>query len=138
MKNLGILLTAVLVFGILPALSAQDLAKDQMIATWHFSVAEEVEAETLETFVEKKYLPAVHKHYEGIDFYFLQSERGTNEGHYSILLVFESIDARNEWWPERGVSSEKATKASEQMTEIREKFQSLIKMESWDDWLILK
>ena len=92
----------------------------------------------LETFIVKKYLPAVRKHYEGIEFYFLQSDRGTNEGHYSILLVFESIDARNEWWPEKGVSSEKAKKVGEKMTEISDKFQTLAKMETWNDWLILK
>jgi len=57
-----------------------------------------------------------------MEFYYLKSDRGSSEGNYSIIVVLESIDMRNEWWPEKGVSCEKTKAALEKMKEVEEIF----------------
>jgi hypothetical protein len=138
MKFLKPLLTILLLAIILPVLNGQKLDKDVMVLNWNFSPLEGISAVTLEDFIQEEYLPALKKNFEGASFYFLRSDRGANEGKYSILVVLESIDARNEWWPEKGVSSEKAKKMLEKTKDSSDKFYSLAKLDSWNDWLILK
>ena len=136
MKILRLLLTVAFFALMLPVLSGQNLAKDQMVLTWNFSPKEGVEITTLEDFVQKEYLPAAKKNFKGMEFYFLKSDRGSSEGTYSILVVLESINMRNEWWPEKGVSSEKTKAAMEKMKKVEETFFSLAKIDSWNDWVI--
>jgi len=128
----------VLLAFVLPMLNGQKLAKDQMVLTWNFSPKEGVESTELENFIHEDYLPAAKKNYDNAEFYFLRSDRGASEGKYGILVVFKSVEARNEWWPEKGVSSEKAKKVAEKIKNIEEEFFSLASLDSWNDWLILK
>jgi hypothetical protein len=109
-----------------------------MVLTWHFSPKEGVESSTFENFMQDEYLPAVKKNFKGAEFYLIKSDRGASEGNYCILVVFESVEARNEWWPEKGVSSEKTKKAMENLKPISDKFMTLGNIDSWNDWLILQ
>lgn len=137
MKQLRLLFPVLFIFFMLPLVSGQNLAKDAMVAYWNFSPKAEVKAEKIENFLLNDYVPAMEKNYPGVNFFLLKNDRGNNEGGYSLLAIFKSMEARNEWWPEQGKSSEKAEAAAEKMKELIDIFNSMLKMDSWNDWLVL-
>ncbi|MBN1131686.1 MAG: hypothetical protein JXA39_01330, partial [Bacteroidales bacterium] len=97
-----------------------------------------VDATELEEMILKEFIPAYEENFAGIKLFLLKSDRGTNQGEYSILLVFDSIDERNEWWPAQDQSSDKAEEAAGRMAEMYEKLQSMIEMGTGNDWLVIK
>lgn len=137
MKQLRLLLPVLVIFIALPAVSGQKLAKDAMVANWNFSLKAETDIEEFEKFLVQEYIPALEKSYTGVKFLPLKNDRGSSEGGYSVLLIFKSIEARNEFWPEEGKSTDKAKEAAEKMKKQAEKFQSMINIDSWNDWLVL-
>lgn len=116
-----------------------DIVKNNsMVANWNVSLNPDVSKEEFEDFLLEEFIPAYEKHYAGIGLLLLKSDRGTDEGNYSILLHFDSIEERNEWWPAEGESSDKSREASNKMKDLNEKLQSMVTMSSWNDWLVLK
>jgi len=86
----------------------------------------------------KEFIPAYEENFAGIKLFLLKSDRGINQGDYSILVVFDSIDERNEWWPDQDQSSDKAKEADSRMKELSDKLLSMIEMGSGNDWLVMK
>jgi hypothetical protein len=121
-----------------PFLNAQNLEKDFVVLNWNISPKEGIEVIAFENFIKEEYLPVLRKTITDADIYLLKSDRGSNEGNYSIYVIFKSLEARNEWWPEKGVSSDKLKKAIANMKSEEEKFYSMANIDSWNDWLILK
>jgi hypothetical protein len=124
-------------FVVLSMAYGQKVEKGAMVATWIYSPKAEVNIEKFEGFLENEYIPALKKSFEGVNFFLLKSDRGSKDGVYGVLVVFKSVEARNEWWPEKGQSSEKAKKAMEKMGDISDKFTEMTTMESWNDWVVL-
>jgi len=137
MKDLKNLFAILVLISVFPLVNGQKIAKDAMVANWYISPLEDVSIEKLENFILQEYIPELKKIFAGVNFYFLKNDRGRDEGSYSILVVFKSIEERNEWWPEKGVSSDKAKAAMEKMGKLGEKLDVLAKMSSWNDWLVL-
>ncbi len=137
MKALKILIPIVLVFFVLSFANGQKLTKDAVVAYWNFSPREQVNSEELEDFLLKEYIPEFEKNFIGTKLFLLRNDRGNDEGGYSILAIFESIEVRNKWWPQEGKTSEEAKKATENMKEPGDKMMEMIEMKSWNDWLVL-
>jgi len=114
------------------------IQNNSMIANWTFRLKEDVDASEAEDFLRNEIIPAYEKNYDGIKLFLLKSDRGSVNEIYSLLLIFDSVDERNAWWPERGQSSEKAKEAEEKMMDLPEKLQSMVEMVSWNDWVVMK
>ncbi len=137
MKSLKNLFTVFVVFFMFPLVNGQNIAKDAMVANWYISPLEDVSIEKFQNYILEDYIPELKKIFPGVNFYLLKNDRGRDEGLYSIMVIFKSIEQRNEWWPEKGVSSDKAKAAMEKMGKLGEKFDALAEMPSWNDWLVL-
>lgn len=93
-----------------PAVRAQQHAEDhdeavstdfrlgEVLALRYYTVADEDQAELESRW--KTYVPRFYAHHlEGIDALLLKADRGTRLGAYVWLMNFETLEARNRWFP---------------------------------------
>lgn len=137
MKFMKFLLPAILVLFALSFANGQKLTKDAVVACWNFSPKEQVNTEDLEDFLLREYIPEFERSFTGTKLFLLRNDRGNDEGGYSILAIFESLEVRDRWWPQSGEPSDEAKKATEKMKEPGDRMMEMIEMKSWNDWLVL-
>jgi hypothetical protein len=113
------------------------LRKNGMVCCWNFILKTETQPAEFERFVLDEYIPAFEKNMPGVEMILTRGERGDMKDQYRIMLIMDSIEERNDWWPEEGESSEKRIEAAEKMMEISEKFQAMSVSANFTDWLIL-
>ena len=77
------------------------------------------------------------KHFQGVKITLLKGDRGVKKDGYCILLHFESVEVRNQWWPQDGISSDKAKAALSNLKTQDDRLNSMINWESFTDWIVL-
>ena len=137
MKYLKTLFTVLLVFSMYSLAIGQQITKDAVIANWNFTLTSLVTPDRFEKFMVEEYMPAFEQHFTGVKITLLKGERGVKKDGYCILLHFKSIEARNEWWPSEGISSEKVKEAVANNKRLEDRFNSMIDWESFTDWIVL-
>ena len=137
MKSLKILFPVLLVCFMLSFANGQNITKDAVVANWNFTLKSEIKSDRFETFMVEDYIPAFEKQFTGVNVILLMGDRGVKKGEYCVLLHFESIESRNEWWPQDGISSEKTKAATAKIKAQDDRLNSMITWESFTDWIVL-
>jgi len=90
-----------------------------------------------EKFFLEEYIPALEKNFPVTEFHLLKGERGERTGKYTEMIIFDSLEERNRWWPESGKSTEATKKAFDNMRELQDRMQKMIANATFTDYLVL-
>jgi hypothetical protein len=140
MKRLMIVTAFLLFAGIT---FGQTLKKGCVIGVHHMTnivFAEGATMDDLIEFNEQKYIPAFEKALPGVKVFSLKGNRGEEEDNIGILFYCESVKVRDQYWPEKDVTSEKANAALEEhLGPVMVEYDKIVKSMSsgHTDWTIL-
>jgi hypothetical protein len=137
MKSLKLLLPVLLAFFIQSFASGQTITNDAVLANWNFTLKPGVLPERFEKFMVEEYTPAFEKNFTGVELIVVKGDRGVKKDGYCSLLIFKSIQERNLWWPQDGISSDKAKEAAAAMKALDDRLNLMISWESFTDWTVL-
>ena len=87
-------------------------------------------------FLQKTYKPLCEEALEGITVFVLKGDRGKHEHLYGVLIVSESLEIRNKYWPEEGEFREDVLVLHEQLLEGLMKYFITLNGDT-TDWVIL-
>lgn len=73
-----------------------------VIAVRNIELGDDVDAAKFEQFVKEEFAPAWKEPREGLQFVFTKGDRGERKDKFQFVWVFESIDTRNDYFPEEG------------------------------------
>ena len=93
--------------------------------------------ELLEQMYLKEYVPAIKKNFPGVEFCIMKGERGERTGKYIEFLVFESLDERNKWFPQKRKSSAETKQALNNMREIQDRMVKLYSSVTYTHYVVL-
>ncbi len=75
-----------------------------------------------EAFLIDELYPTFQRHLPGLDAYVYKGDRGENKGGYILIWSFDSVDTRNEYFPEEGEgAAEKFAKEFEMVSGVTDK-----------------
>lgn len=117
--------------------NSKQLVPKGMVCCWNYTLNSDVQTEEFERFVLDEYIPAFEKHFAGIEMILVKGERGENINRYRIMLIMDSVDERNDWWPAEGETSEKNAAASEKMKDLSDRMRTMVASGTFTDWVIL-
>jgi hypothetical protein len=137
MKSLKIFFPVFLAFMILPFVNGQVITDESVFGNWNFTLKPEVKTDRFEKFMVEEYIPAFEKYFTGVQMILAKGDRGVEKDGYCVLLLFKSIEERNQWWPSDGISSDKAKAAAAQMKVQDDRLNMMITWESFTDWFVL-
>jgi hypothetical protein len=137
MKSLKILFPVFLAFMMLSFVNGQMITNAGILANWNFTLKPEVKTDRFEKFMVEEYIPAFEKNFTGVQMILAKGNRGVKKDSYCVLLLFKSIEERNQWWPSDGISSDKAKAAAAQMKVQDDRLNMMINWESFTDWIVL-
>jgi hypothetical protein len=96
-----------------------------------------VAADEFERFTLSAFLPALQElHADGVEFALLKGERGEQEGQYQFLMVFDSVEARDRYFPGETDVSDELIALIQPLHELSEVWERLSEREK-TDWLRL-
>ena len=136
MRKLLVITALVLFAGIA---FGQTLDKGKVIGFAHISVEfnEGITMDQFMDFLKKDYLPEFEKNYKGVQVVIMKADRGEHVNQLGWIMVFESLEARNKFWPEEGEPSEAGKAAREKMQPMIDKMQSFGTVTlGYTDWII--
>jgi len=139
MKTKSFLLLC-LFFGIgLTQLSAQTLQKGNLVALHVFSIKPNPDI-TLNQYMDvfkNKWVPKFEESFPGLKLFVLKGNRGEYENGIGLLIIFDSIETRDKYWPKMDETSELGQQCMEKLTPIN---QELNKLGTWSsvrtDWMV--
>ena len=136
MKKLIIAAAFILLAGVA---FGQTLDKGKVIGYVHISVElnEEINMDQFMDFIIKDYVHEYEKSYKGVKVVIMKADRGEHLNQLGWISVFESLEARNKYWPREGEPSEEGKTAGEKMQPMIDKMQSFGTVTpGWTDWII--
>jgi len=136
MKKLVIATALILFVGIA---FGQTLDKGKVIGFVHISVElnEGITMDQFMDFIIKDYVPEYEKNYKGVKVVIMKADRGEHLNQLGWISVFDSLEARNKYWPKEGTPSEEGKAAGEKMQPMIDKMQSFGTVApGWTDWII--
>jgi hypothetical protein len=96
-----------------------------------------VEREEFERFTVAEFLPALRAlHAPGVEFALLKAERGPRAGEYQFMMVFDSVETRDRYFPEETRASEELVALIQPLRALSEIWEGLSAREK-TDWLRL-
>ena len=96
-----------------------------------------VAAEEFERFALTAFIPALQAvHADGVEFALLKGERGAQAGEYQFLMVFDSVETRDRYFPGETAVSEELVALVRPLHELSEVWEGLSEREK-TDWLRL-
>ncbi len=98
---------------------------------------EDMSNKQLEKFFLEEFLPAFSEAFPTVPFSLLKGDRGNRAGKYTEFYVFESLEERNRWFPEEGVSSAETKECFKQMGEIWIRYQESLSNPASSTYLVL-
>ena len=140
MKRLMIVTTFLLFAGIA---FGQTLTKGCVIGVHHMPDIVLAEGATMDDFIEfnlQKYIPAFEKALPGVKVFLVKGNRGEEEDNLGMIYYCESVKVRDQYWPEKDVTSEKANAALEtHVAPVMEEYDKIVKSMSsgHTDWTLL-
>ena len=75
----------------------------KVFSIFHFELHPGVDGAAFEQFVNEEVYPATVR--SDLIIYVLKGDRGERNGKYLAMFEFESVEARNRYWPEDGLPS---------------------------------
>ena len=97
-----------------------------------------VEREEFERFTVAEFLPALRAlHAPGVEFALLNAERGARAGEYQFMMVFDSVETRDRYFPEETRASEELVALIQPLRALSEIWEGLSAREK-TDWLRLE
>ena len=120
----------------------QTLKKGCVIGVHHGTFVLQ-DGKTMDDLIEfnlKKYIPAFEKALPGVKLFMMKGNRGEEANNLGFIYYCESVKVRDEYWPEKDVTSIKANAAlQEHLGPLQEEMQKIIKSSSTGhtDWTIL-
>jgi len=112
----------------------QELQKGNLIGVHHYNLVPK-EGYTLDQVVDfyvQEYCPAYTKAFPGIDVYFTKVNRGEFKGQFGLIFLCESQKVRDQYWPERDVSSPLAEAGYRKMQPTWDKLSQMVELNSGD------
>lgn len=83
------------------------------------------------------FIPKYEESFPGLHFYVVRGDRGESENKFGMLVLAESVEVRNLYWPSPDSASAEAMKGFEKMGTAWEEMQ---KFGSWSsaytDWIV--
>jgi len=137
MKTCKFLLLIVLCFFVLSIANGQTLKQDAVVANWTITLKSGVNADRFENFMAEDYIPAFEKHFTGVKMFLLKGERGVKKDGYLFLLLFTSLEERNSWWPQDGISSDKTKEAAEKLKTQDDRLNTMVTWDAFTDWIVM-
>jgi hypothetical protein len=96
-----------------------------------------VEPAEFERFTLVEFLPALRAlHAPGVEFALLKAERGARAGEYQFMMVFDSVESRDRYFPEETRTSDELVALIEPLRALSEIWEGLSTREK-TDWLRL-
>jgi hypothetical protein len=96
-----------------------------------------VAADEFERFTLSTFLPALRElHADGVEFALLKGERGRLAGEYQFLMVLDSVETRDRYFPEETRASEELIALIQPLRQLSEVWERLSEREK-TDWLRL-
>ena len=84
-----------------------------------------------------KYIPKYQESFPGLKLQVLKGDRGENENKLGLLFLFESVEARDKYWPTMDGASELAEQGFAKLTSM---WEELNKLGTWTsvhtDWVV--
>ena len=139
MKRLMIITALLLFAGIA---FGQTLKKGCILGVHHVTNIVLAEGATMDDYIEflnQKMKPAYEKALPGVKLFILKGSRGEEENNLGFLYYLESEQVRDEYWPEMGAPSEKASAAmQENLMPLQEEMQKIIvsSESGHTDWVV--
>lgn len=136
MKRIAMLfLTALFISGI--SVISQEVTPGAVVGiTSVVPATDEISNTQLETFYGK-FLPVFMKEAPSIPFFLMKKIAGKRMGEYAEFYVFESLEARNEWFPEPGVTSDIAKQALSNLDEYWNEYHKTVSSVDYTDYVVL-
>lgn len=97
---------------------------------------EDISNDQFETFYEK-FLTAFSKEAPSIPICLMKKIAGKRMGEYAEFFVYESLEARNEWFPKPGVSSEKARELFKNMGDVWDEYHNTVSNVGYTNYVAL-
>ena len=98
--------------------------------------SEDITNDQFESFYEK-FLPEFRKEAPSVPICLMKKIQGKRMGEYLEFYVFESLDARNEWFPKPGVSSDKAKEIFKNLGDVWDKYRKTATSVGYTDYVVL-
>jgi hypothetical protein len=138
MKRSRLLITVTFLLLALTA-NGQKVNKGNVISIHkiEYTLEEGMTFEQFEKLYQEEYIPSLEKNFPGVEFHLLKGERGKRTGKYIEFVVFDSLEERNRWWPEKGKSSEAAKQAFDNMREIQDRMMKMVSSHTFTDYVVL-
>ena len=96
-----------------------------------------VDPEEFERFTLSEFLPALQAlHAPGVQFALLKAERGADAGSYQFMMVFDSVETRDRYFPEEVRASDELIELIQPLAPLAEVWEGLSAREK-TDWLRL-
>jgi hypothetical protein len=137
MKSPKILYPVFLFLFMLSFVNGQVLENDAVVANWTITLKSGVNAERFENYMAEEYIPAFEKNFTGVKMFLMKGERGVKKDAYLFLLLFKSIEERNSWWPQDGISSDKTKEAAAKMKLQDDRLNTMVTWDSFTDWIVM-
>jgi hypothetical protein len=123
----------------LTQLSAQTLQKGNILGLHVLSIKPNPDV-TFNQYMDiftNKWVPKFEESFPGLKLFVLKGDRGENENSFGLLIIFDSVETRDKYWPKMDEPSELAQQCFEKLTPIN---QELSKLGTWSsvrtDWLV--
>jgi hypothetical protein len=137
MKRIALLLMAtLLIFGF--SGYSQNLAPGAVVGISKVTTLnDDITNNQLETYYQDKFIPAFNKEAPTVPICLMRKIAGKRMGEYAEFYAFESLVARDEWFPKPGVSSEKTKELFKSLGETWDGLWKVISSVSYTDYLVL-
>ena len=120
-------------------LSAQPLQRGNLVALHVLSIKPNPDVtfnQYMDVFINK-WVPKFEDSFPGSKLYVLKGNRGEYENSIGLLIIFDSIETRDKYWPKMDETSELGQQCFEKLTPTN---QELSKLGTWSsirtDWLV--
>jgi hypothetical protein len=140
MKTKTLFLVILLSGFILSQISAQTLKKGAVVAlhTYSFNLKPDVTQNQLIDFIINKYIPESEKNFPGTKLFLLSGDRGEKKNQIGFLEYFETVQARDKYFPAADKSSPEGDAASAKMEAVSNELMKYITdyTRIYTDWII--
>lgn len=138
MKRIALLFTtAFLISGL--AAHGQKVKPDYVAGICEIELQDGVDMtnDQLESFYLEEFIPAFNKVFPSLPLTLMKGDRGERKGKYAEFYVFESLEARNKWWPEDAAAREETYQGFKKMGDTWDKYNKIFKSVAFTDYIIL-
>jgi hypothetical protein len=109
-----------------------------VVSIHEFELGPEVSDEAFEKLVLEEWVPAWSQVPGMGNFKLLKGNRGARDGKYTFTFEMESVERRDQLFPQPGVNSEEVDRMLASHTGLVDKFGSFFKEHTWSGYTVIK